>query len=411
MKMQWIVVLGAAIVLFACSQPNQILQATITIAPTSEATQKVIAPTQTGAVQVTATVVPSVVTTNQQTAFPITVPKGFKIGVYASGLAGPRMLTLGPDGAVYVAERGANRIVRLEDKNANGEADGIEVVADGLNKPDSLAFYTDGSLYVSEPTKVIRFSAPNSDGIFQDREGIISDLPSGGHATRTLLFSPDFSKLFVAVGSSCNVCQEKDNRRATIMQYNPDGSDGKIYASGLRNVVGMAFRPGTEELWASNNGRDNLGDALPPETIYQIHQGGNYGWPVCHAGKIIDPDFGKSDSCAGVELPIVELAAHMAPLGIAFYTGTQFPVDYQGDLFVALHGSWNSSVPVGYKIMRIQIGVDGSIGLPDEFASGWLNSDGTVWGRPVGLLQLPDGSLLVSDDKGGTIFRIYFPNS
>ncbi|MPM76732.1 hypothetical protein SDC9_123731 [bioreactor metagenome] len=411
MKTQWIIALGVLLSLSACSQIDQTMQVSNTLSPTVEPTQIVIMPTQTVQVESPTTVVPTVVATNRQTDSPITLPDGFQIGVYASGLAGPRMMTLGPDGAVYVAERGANRIVRLTDNNKDGEADGIEVVADGLNKPDSLAFYSDGSIYVSEPTKVIRFSAPNSDGVFQDREVVISGLPGGGHATRTLLFSPDFSKLYVAVGSSCNICQESDSRRATIMQYNPDGSNRTIYASGLRNVVGMAFKPGTEELWVSNNGRDNLGDTNPPETVYKIQQDANYGWPTCHAGRIIDPDFGLSDSCNGVQTPQAELAAHMAPLGITFYAGNQFPQDYQGNLYVALHGSWNSTVPAGYKIMRIPINADGSAGQPVDFATGWLRSDGLVWGRPVGLVELPDGSLLVSDDKGGTIFRIYYTGS
>lgn len=411
MKIKLILVMGVFLTITACSQLSETAQVENTLSATIESTQEVVLPTQTVTVQEPISAVPTVVASTRMPDSPINLPQGFQIGVYASGLAGPRMMTLGPDGAVYVAERGANRIVRLADKNMDGEADGIEVVADGLNKPDSLAFFSDGSLYVSEPTKVIRFSSANDAGVYQKREGIISGLPSGGHATRTLLFSQDFSKLFVAVGSSCNICQEKDDRRATIMQYDPDGSNGKIFASGLRNVVGMAFRPGSDELWASNNGRDNLGDELPPETIYKIKQGGNYGWPVCHAGRFIDPDFGASNSCVGVEAPVAELAAHMAPLGIAFYTGTQFPADYHGNLFVALHGSWNSSVPVGYKIMRIPIQPDGGSGKPEDFATGWLNTDGSVWGRPVGLLQLPDGSLLVSDDKGGTIFRIYYPNN
>lgn len=408
MKLSWIVLVGAVFSLSACSQ---IVQST----PVATATQ-IIAPSETESQLIpttTAEVMPTskstVVVTSRQPEAPISLPDGFKIGVYTSGLAGPRMMALGPDGWVYVAERGANRVVRLKDENADGEADGIEVVASGLNKPDSLAFYADGSLYVSEPTKVIRLSSPDVQGVYQNREVVISGLPSGGHATRTLLFSPNYEKLFVAVGSSCNVCQEKDSRRATIMQYNPDGSNASIYTSGLRNVVGMAFRPDSEELWASNNGRDNLGDSVPPETIYKIRQGAFYGWPVCHAGRIIDPQFGTSDSCNGVEIPAIELNAHMAPLGIAFYTGDQFPKEYKGSLFVALHGSWNSIVPVGYKVMRIPINTDGTPGVAQDFATGWLQSDGNVWGRPVGILQLPDGSLMVSDDKGGTIFRIYYP--
>lgn len=192
------------------------------------------------------------------------------------------------------------------------------------------------------------------------------------------------------------------------MQFNPDGSGGKVFASGLRNAVGLAYRPGSQELWATNNGRDNLGDTQPPETVYKVVEGGNYGWPVCHAGSIIDPDFGSADSCNGVEKPVVELNAHMAPLGLVFYTGTQFPETYRGNLFIALHGSWNSSVPVGYKIMRIPVDQNGNAGQAEDFATGWLTTTGAVWGRPVDIVSAPDGSLLVSDDSGGSIFRIYY---
>lgn len=374
---------------------------TVTVVPTSEATA---APAATELPSATPTVIASV----NQTQSPITLPAGFSIGVYASGLKGPRMMALGPDGLPYVAERGANRVVRLVDSNQDGTVEDIQVVATGFNKPDSLAFYSDGSLYVSEPTRVWRLNEPDEKGVYQTKQIVIDGLPSGGHATRTLLFSPDYSKLFVSVGSSCNICQEADSRRATIMQFNPDGSNGQIYASGLRNAVGLAYRPGTEELWVTNNGRDNLGDTLPPETVYKVEAGANYGWPVCHAGTIIDPDFGSSNSCQGIGAPVIELHAHMAPLGLAFYEENQFPKEYQGSLFIALHGSWNSSVPVGYKIMWVPIDESGTPGQPQDFATGFLSGSGSVWARPVGLLVLPDGSLLISDDKGGTIFRIYY---
>ena len=337
----------------------------------------------------------------------INLPSGFAIGVYASGLNTPRMLAISPDGLLYIAERGAGRVVRLRDANLDGEADGIEVVAKGINQPNSLAFAPDGSLYVSETTRVWRLSQPDAQGVYQKREEIIKGLPSGGHATRTLLFSPDGKALFVSIGSSCNICKETDSRRATIMKFNPDGSGGQVYASGLRNAVGITFRPGTQELWATDNGRDNLGDTLPPETVYKISEGGNYGWPYCHAGRIIDPDFGSAQSCQGIQVPLIEMAAHMAPLGLAFYTGSQFPSEYQNSLFIALHGSWNSSVPVGYKIMRAAISA-GQAGAAEDFATGWLRADGSVWGRPVDIVNAPDGSLFVSDDLGGNIYRIYY---
>ena len=317
------------------------------------------------------------------------------------------MMALGPDGHIYVAERGAGRIIRLPDRDGDGVADGIELVAERLNAPSSIAFHKDGSLYVGETTRILRLSEPDGAGVYQNQEVVVRGLPSGGHNTRTVLFSPDWSSLFVSVGSSCNVCREKDERRATIISYLPDGSGEKIFATGLRNAVGIAFRPGTDELWATNNGRDWVGDDLPPETIYLVRKGDDAGWPRCHAGRIEDPDLGEQGSCQGVAPPAVEMQAHSAPLGLTFYTGRQFPSDYQGHLFVAFHGSWNRSVPTGYKVVRIPM-ENGKPGPVHDFASGWLREDGTNWGRPVDLLTGPDGSLFVSDDGQGTIYRIFY---
>ena len=336
----------------------------------------------------------------------ITLPSGFKISVYAQGLKGPRMMTVGPDGQLYVAERGAGRILRLPDQNQDGLADQVEVVAEGLESPSSLAFYSDGSLYVGETTRILRFPPPVSGVAFGEPEVVIDGLPGGGHNTRTVLFSPDFSSLFVSVGSSCNICEEDDFRRAAIMRYNPAGEDGHVFAKGLRNAVGITYKPGTDELWATNNGRDFLGDDLPPETVYLVQDGGDYGWPRCHSGRIIDPDFGDPSACDGVESPMVEMQAHSAPLGLEFYSGDQFPDEYQGDLFVAFHGSWNRSKAVGYKIVRIPMDED-TPGPVEDFAAGWLVG-GSSWGRSVDIITGSDGSLFVSDDAGGRIYRIYF---
>jgi len=338
---------------------------------------------------------------------PIALPTGFAITVYAKGLNSPRMMAVGPDGQLYGAERGAGRIVRLPDRDQNGVSDNLEVVAQNLNSPSSLAFYRDGSLYVGETTRILRLSGPDTQGVFQKTETIIDSLPSGGHTTRTVLFSPDWSTLFVSIGSSCNVCIEEDSRRAAIMAYNPDGSNGRLFARGLRNAVGITFRPGTTELWASNNGRDLLGDDLPPETINLVHEGDDFGWPLCHSGRIVDPDFGNSTSCDGVTKPAVEMQAHSAPLGLTFYRGQQFPEQYRGDLFVAFHGSWNRSVPTGYKVVRIPIN-GGTPGAVQDFAVGWLPENGQQWGRPVDVITGSDGSLFVSDDGGGMIYRIFY---
>jgi glucose/arabinose dehydrogenase len=338
---------------------------------------------------------------------PIDLPPGFGISMFTAALNDPRMMALGPEGDLYVAERGAGRVVRLPDRDADGVADGVEVVADDLNAPSSIAFYEDGSLYVGETTRVLRLSAPDKDGVFQEREVVVDGLPSGGHNTRTVLFSSDWSALFVSVGSSCNACIEEDERRATIVRYEPDGSGEEVFARGLRNAVGITFRPGTDELWATCNGRDWLGDDLPPETVYVVQEGDDAGWPYCHSGRITDPDFGTGDSCDGILAPVVEMQAHSAPLGLTFYTGQQFPEEYRGDLFVAFHGSWNRTVPTGYKVVRIPIH-GGSLGPVKDFATGWLRENGSHWGRPVDVLTGSDGSLFVSDDSAGVIYRIFY---
>ncbi|MGD2179464.1 MAG: PQQ-dependent sugar dehydrogenase, partial [Anaerolineae bacterium] len=337
----------------------------------------------------------------------VNLPSGFGISVFANGLSGPRMMTVGPDNQVYVAERGAGRIIRLPDEDRDGVADGVEVVADGLNEPSSIDFYKDGSLTVGETERILRLRDPDGDGTFQEEEILIDGLPGGGHSTRTVLFSPDWADLFVSIGSSCNVCLEEDERRATIMRYQPDGREGEVYARGLRNAVGVTFRPGTGELWATNNGRDWLGDDQPPETVYVVDEGDDAGWPRCHSGRIVDPDYGQPGACEGVNDPVIEMQAHSAPLGLTFYTGEQFPEEYRGDLFIAFHGSWNRTVPTGYKVVRVPI-EDGKPGSVEDFAAGWLREGGSRWGRPVDVLTDPDGSLLISDDGGGFIYRVFY---
>ena len=337
----------------------------------------------------------------------LSLPEGFGASVYAQGLSGPRMMAVGPDGQLYVAERGAGRILRLPDRDANGLADGVEVVASGLSSPSSLAFYEDGSLYVGETTRVLRITLSGDPPAADEIEVIVDGLPSGGHNTRTVLFSPDWAWLYVSVGSSCNVCIESDPRRAAIVRYRPDGSEETTFAEGLRNAVGITFRPGTDELWATNNGRDWLGDDQPPETIYLVREGDDAGFPRCHSGRIIDPDYGSEGDCEGVADPVVEMTAHSAPLGLGFYTGTQFPEAYRGDLYVAFHGSWNRSEPTGYSVVRIPLDGD-SAGAVTDFAVGWLRADGSQWGRPVDVVAASDGSMLVSDDGAGRIYRIYY---
>ncbi len=339
---------------------------------------------------------------------PIALPAGFQISVYAAGLENPRMMEIGPGGQPYVAERGAGRIVRLPDRDGDGLADQSEVVVEGLSQPSSLAFGPGGALYVAETGRVLRYQPADEPGQFQGAEVVVDDLPTvGSHTTRTLLFSPDGATLYVSVGSSCDVCEEDDARRAAIVRYNPDGSGEQLFAVGLRNAVGITLRSGTDELWATNNGRDWLGDDLPPDTVHRVRAGDDHGWPRCHAARILDPQFGGPGACDDVVPPMVELQAHSAPLGLAFYDGDQFPPEYRGDLFVAFHGSWNRSDPTGFKVVRIPMDGD-QPGAVEDFAVGWLRPDQSRWGRPVDLVVTPDGGMLVSDDGGGFIYRIVY---
>jgi glucose/arabinose dehydrogenase len=342
----------------------------------------------------------------------LAVPGGFAASVFASDLDGPRFIAFGPDGRLYVADRGADRIVMLPDDDSDGRADGLNVFADEVRRPHSLVHHQ-GAWYVGVPTGVVRLTDSDDDGVADRRSLLIDSFdPPGLHSTRTVAFLPD-GRMVVSVGSTCNVCEERDPRRAAINVYDdPVGLERatgeRLFATGLRNAVGLTIHPETGALWASNNGRDLMGDDLPPETIYEVEEGGFYGWPVCHAGDIVDPDRGFEGACEGVIGPIAKLQAHMAPLGIAFYTGDAFPEEYRGDLFIALHGSWNRSEPVGYSVWRLPL--DGSVpsGPAEPFVTGWLEPDGSAPGRPVGLAVGPDGALYVSDDKAGSIYRIAY---
>ena len=329
------------------------------------------------------------------------MPAGFQVAVFADGLQGVRYLALGPGNAIYASQPASGLIVRLTDGNQDGRADSVVTIARGLHGPFGIAFRGD-TMYVAEDRDVLRFD-PNANGPVT----IISRIPAGGHSTRTILFGPD-GKLYLSVGSSCNICDERDSLRAAVSQFNRDGSGGRVFAKGLRNTVGMAFHPTTGELWGGNNDRDNLGDDVPPEHVNIIKDGRFYGWPQCYLPGKPNPEYGTAD-CSRVEPPAISVQAHSAPLGLAFYTGTQFPRDYQGDAFVTLHGSWNRSVPTGAKVIRVQVDSTGrrAVGV-DDFVVGWQRPDGSRWGRPVGLLVLPDGSLLVSDDTGGKIWRITY---
>jgi glucose/arabinose dehydrogenase len=341
-----------------------------------------------------------------QQGIEVSVPAGFRLDIFAEGLMGPRFMALGPQGILYVAERGARRVIALPDRNSDGRADEVVVVADSLVAPSSLAFH-EGALYVGETTQITRLVLDESLRAVE-RKVVISGLPTGrGHSTRTVIIGSD-GQMFVSVGSSCNVCVEDDARRAAISVYPPQGGEGRLYAKGLRNAVGMAINPWTGSLWATNNGRDRMGDDVPPETVYVVRDGADYGWPRCHAGDIPDPEFGGPGACEGVEAPVVEMQAHSAPLGIAFHDGEQFPSEYRGSAYIAFHGSWDRTMPTGYKVVRVPVGDDQATGPVQDFATGWLQADGSARGRPVGVTVGADGGLYVSDDQAGLIYRIIY---
>ncbi|HEY8600781.1 MAG TPA: PQQ-dependent sugar dehydrogenase [Thermomicrobiales bacterium] len=343
----------------------------------------------------------------------ITLPAGFQISVYAAGLGQARLMIWSPEGALVVSEQGTTngRVSILTDRDGNGTSDERITFAQGLRNPHGLAF-RDGYLYVAAENQVVRYRWQGGAAAQGNPEVVIPSLPTGGHATRTIGYGPD-GRLYLAVGSSCNVCTEQDGRRAAIYQYNADGSGGRLYARGLRNAVGFVWQPGTGALWATNNGRDGLGDDTPPETINLVRDGADFGWPYCHSGRIPDPQFGRQGSCDNTAKPSFELQAHSAPLGLAFYpgqnTGQTFPAAYSGDLFVAFHGSWNRSTPTGYKIVRARFQNGQPTGQTEDFATGWLPDDSrSSWGRPVDVSVGPTGSLYVTDDALGVIYRISY---
>jgi glucose/arabinose dehydrogenase len=328
------------------------------------------------------------------------VPAGYHVSLFTVGLNKPRLLAVGPDGTVMVSEMGAGHVVALPDADHNGVADRVVVFASGLNRPHGLAF-RDGWWYVGETGKVERFRDTNGDLVSDERSTVVPNLPDdGGHFTRTLAFD-SAGKLYVSIGSSCNVCDD-DSRRAAVLRFNADGSGEELFASGLRNSVGIVFRPGTEELWGTDNGRDLLGDDIPPDELNHITLGANYGWPNCYDGRIVDPHFNRADRCPSTVPPVVSFQAHSAPLGMRFLSNVKLPNLSESDLLVAFHGSWNRRVPTGYKLVRVRLGDSPTV---SDFATGWFVGT-KAWGRPVDMIVAPDGSLLVTDDYAGVVYRI-----
>ena len=340
---------------------------------------------------------------------PIKLPPGFRLDTFSRDVPGARFMTLDPKGTLLVSLPRQGRVVALPDGDRDGRADRAVTVAEGLNRPHGLAF-KDGALYVAETGRVLRLRYDGTTHKASDPAPVVASIPSGGgHWTRTIAFAPD-GRLFVSIGSSCNVCKESDARRAAIVRYEGDGSGERLFATGLRNAVGIAFLPGTGTLWATVNERDWKGDDLPPEYVTEVKEGGFYGWPECFVAgkKVVPDDRAAGDRCQKVTLPTVEVQAHSAPLGMAFYTGQQFPAEYRGSLFVAYHGSWNRSVPTGYKVVRIPFANGQPSGAVEDFATGWIGDNRQLAGRPVDVLAGSDGALYVSDDHAGAVYRIIY---
>lgn len=335
------------------------------------------------------------------------LPPGFELEVLADGLAGARSMAWGDDGTLFVGTRGAQRVYALRGA-LSGHPERF-VVADGLKTPNGVAF-RDGVLYIAEPRRVlaVRDVAAN---LAQppEPEVVIDELPfkNGLHAWKYIAFGPD-SRLYVPVGAPCNICDQDGFAR--ILSMKADGSDRRVEARGVRNSVGFDWHPATGELWFTDNGRDMLGDDVPPCELNRVAASGqDFGFPYCHGGTIADPKFGDQGSCDDAVAPAQNLAPHSAPLGMAFYTGDAFPASYRGQIFIAEHGSWNRSPAAGktgYRVTLVRLDGNRVVGY-EPFLEGFLDGD-EVLGRPVDVLPAPDGSLLVSDDERGAIYRIRY---
>ncbi len=364
------------------------------------------------------------------------VANGFEVNLFASGLSGPRLIRVAPNGDVFAAESGAGRVRVLRPNG--GQSAPASVFADGLFGPFGIAFYPNGPdpewVYVGNTDSVVRF--PYRNGDLKARgpaEIVVPHLPVGGHRTRDVVFSPDGRTMYVSVGSGSNVGEGmempsaaelqtwqsnhplgaawgSETERADVLAYDPQGQNGRIFATGIRNCVGMAVAPSTGTLWCSTNERDGLGDNLPPDYITRVREGAFYGWPWYYIGANEDPRHrGERPDLKGkITVPDVLIQAHSASLEMTFYEAAQFPADYRGNIFAAEHGSWNRSKRTGYKVIRVIVKDGAPTGEYDDFATGFVVNDSEVWGRPVGVAVDKDGALLVSEDASGTIWRITY---
>ena len=338
----------------------------------------------------------------------IKLPPGFHLSVYTDRTPNAHSLALGDDGTVYVGTINEGTVYALRDENQDGKADLALPIASGLNAPNGVAFLK-GDLYIAEIHRIVKLKDIASHLSDPPKPEVVFDgYPKDRHhGWKYLRVGPD-GKLYVPVGAPCNICLSEKEIYASLTRLDPDGKNFEIFARGIRNTVGFDWHPQTGELFFTDNGRDMLGDDIPPEELNSAPKAGmHFGFPFCHGGDIADPEFGKQRPCSEFAPPVWKFSAHVAPLGIRFYWGKQFPAQYQGQLFVAQHGSWNRSVPQGYQVVLVKF-KDGKPIADEIFADGWLQANGEVLGRPVDILELADGSLLVSDDLKGVIYRIAY---
>lgn len=333
----------------------------------------------------------------------IKLPPDFQISVYAKDLKGARSLTWGSKGTLFVGTRYEGKIYAVE---ANGTT---HILANNLNMPNGIAF-SDGALYVAEVQRLIKFPDIESKLLSPPKPLTIATFPSDTHHGWKYMALGTDEKLYISQGVPCNICEVKDPY-GTIMSIDKNGSNLKILARGIRNSVGFDWNPLTKELWFTDNGRDNLGDDVPPDELNRITKAElHFGYPYCHGGDMLDPQFGKNRNCTDYEKPEQKLGAHVAALGMRFYTGKTFPQKFNNQIFIAEHGSWNRSSPIGYRISLVTLGSNGHAKSYDVFADGWLQGN-TPWGRPVDIINAPDGALLISDDYAGVIYKIQYKKS
>jgi len=339
----------------------------------------------------------------------IELPPGFTIKVYAQDVENVRQLALGDEGTIFAGSRKAGKVHAVVDENGDQLADRVYLIDEDLTMPSGVEFRS-GSLWVGAVDRILRYDAIESLLDNPPEPMVVNgDFPDKTHhGWKYLRFGPD-DRLYVPVGAPCNICDEPGF--ANIRRIDADGGGNEVFVSGVRNSVGLAFHPKTGNLWFTDNGRDVLGEDIPSDELNHVTQPGmHFGYPYCHQGDIPDPEFGDEESCAGYSPPAAKLGAHVAAVGLTFYEGEMFPKRYKGQLFIAQHGSWNRSEKVGYRIVAVDIDDNGDVAGQEVFASGWLQGE-EDWGRPNDVLLMPDGSLLVSDDKTNAIYRISYDGS